>query len=230
MTVERVVVFLDWQNVYMRARESFHGTNASYTEGQVNPLDLALVLASRGAPDTVRELAEVRIYRGMPDQRFDMNAYAAARRQNASWSTNNKVRIFPRTLRYPDGWSPGWGGDAPREKGVDVSMALDVVTCGLDGLYDTGIVMSADQDLIPALEYLERRRISRSGPRTEVAAWRGDYGRRPNRISTGNGRPFCHWLTQQDYWGVQDTRDYTVATPPPTPGQGPRPGPHRRFN
>lgn len=223
MTVEHVFVFLDWQNVYMRARESFHAPGDPYQCGQVDPLDLALDLTSRGAEGTTRQLSQVRIYRGVPDQKYDAKGYAAARRQIASWERDSRVKVFPRTLRYPDGWIPG-AAIKPREKGVDVALALDVVTCGLDAHYDTGIVMSADQDLVPALEYMERRRISRGKPRTEVASWTGENGRRPNRISIGGGKPYCHWLDQQVYWGLMDTRDYTVASTPAALSGQPKPG------
>ena len=54
------------QNVYMRARESFHEARAPYTCGQVDPLDLALLLVGRGPGDTDRKLEQVRIYRGDP--------------------------------------------------------------------------------------------------------------------------------------------------------------------
>jgi uncharacterized LabA/DUF88 family protein len=229
MPTEHVFVFLDWQNVYMRARDSFHDRSADFTAGQVNPLDLALELTKRGAPDSQRSLAQVRIYRGVPDQRYDAKGYAAARRQIASWERDQRVKVFTRTLRYPPDWKPG-DADGPREKGVDVQLALDVVTCGLDENYDTGIVMSADQDLVPALEYMDRRRISRGKPRLEVAAWKGVQGRRPNRITIGGGRPFCHWLDQMTYWGVQDETDYTQQpTPRQAPSTGtPKPGPRPR--
>jgi len=138
------------------------------------------------------------------------------------------VHVYARVLR---GYSKDWGRpgcvETPCEKSVDVSLALDIVTCGLDGLYDVGVVMSSDQDIVPALEYMDRRRIFRGKPLTEVAAWRGDLGRRPNRITVGKGRPFCHWLSQQDYWGVQDERDYTIAAQVRPGGVPPKPG-HRR--
>ncbi|MEZ0446609.1 NYN domain-containing protein [Cellulomonas sp. ICMP 17802] len=223
-----VYLFLDWQNVYMRARESFHERYAPFTAGQVDPVDLAHVLLSRGPVGEPRELLQVRIYRGIPDQVHDPKAYAAARRQIASWQRDPRVQVFSRVLRgYPSDWGKPGCTEKPREKGVDVSLALDVVTCGLDGMYDVGIVMSSDQDIVPALEYMDRRRISRGKPVTEVAAWRGDMGRRPNRITVGKGRPYCHWLSQADYWGVQDERDYTAPAPERAPGP-PRPGPYRR--
>lgn len=213
---ERVVVFLDWQNVYMRARGSFHVKSDPFTAGQVSPLDLAELLASRGVSDD-RELTQVRVYRGIPDQKFDPNAYAAARRQMSAWSRNRKVEIVKRVLRYPPGWPDC--DDSPREKGIDVSLAVDLVTMAIAGDYDTGIVMSSDQDIAPAVEYVAANRDLPA--RVEVAAWRGGNGRSPNRINT-TSRVFGHWLTDQDYWGLTDETDYTRAADAPT-GAIPRP-------
>lgn len=203
---ERVRVFLDWQNVYMRARESFHPKGAPYVDGQVHPADLGLELAGRGEPGSDRVLESVHVYRGLPDQQFDEKGYAAARRQLTAWSRNKLVVVHTRTLRYPDDWPDT--DEKPREKGIDVALAIDVVTGAADSSFDTGIVMSADQDLIPALEFVDRRSRTRGGPRVEVAAWRGNRGDRPRRISIGRNRPYCHWLSDEDYWGLQDLTDY----------------------
>jgi len=225
--VEQVAVFLDWQNVYRRARESFHDVYADSHCGQVVPLDLALCLTEQvadGAP--ARELSEVRIYRGMPDQAVDPQGYAAFRRQATRWALNRKVSLHARKLRYPEGWSRGWAGEAPREKGVDVALAVDLVTMAVERKFDTAIVMSSDQDLAPAVEFIKSRRTS-LGVRVEVAAWRGDYGRSPNRITAPG--VYCHWLDQSTYWGLMDETDYNLDTDPPS-STGPVPRPPRpRF-
>lgn len=214
---ERVVVYLDWQNVYMRARESFHDRHDPHFKGQVNPLDLADELASRGK-DSDRELIEVRIYRGVPDQAMDAKGYAAARRQMSKWTRNVRVTLLTRTLRYPED-RPDCE-DSPREKGVDVALAVDLVTmAGTAGIFDTAIVMSSDQDLAPAVDYV-RDNGHRNHNRIEVAAWRGPHGRRPNRITAD--RVYCHWLDQQTYWGLQDDTDYRHTPDAPT-GAFPRP-------
>ncbi|OZD55397.1 hypothetical protein CH252_05870 [Rhodococcus sp. 06-1477-1B] len=217
---ERVIVYLDWQNVYMRAREAFHSSHDPYFKGQVDPIDLGELLASRGK-DADRDLVQVRIYRGTPDQRFDARGYAAARRQMAAWTRNRKVEIITTTLRYPDGWPNST--EHPREKGIDVSLAVDLVVMGTAGEYDTAIVMSSDQDIAPAVEYIAG--TSGIPARVEVAAWRGKMGRRPNRINT-RARVYGHWLTDQDYWGLVDETDYMVASTPPT---APVPRPPTRY-
>lgn len=40
-----------------------------------------------------------------------------------------------------------------REKGVDVKLAIDLVTGASDNMYDTAILISSDTDLIPAIKY-----------------------------------------------------------------------------
>jgi hypothetical protein len=62
---DRVVVFLDRQNVYKGAREMFCAYGAPHWEGQVDPVALARHLAD-DSPFS-RQLHQVRIYRGQPD-------------------------------------------------------------------------------------------------------------------------------------------------------------------
>ena len=222
-----VFVFLDWQNVYMRARECFHDSQyrLPHHMGQVDPVDLALVLTKRHAdmhPDEKFALTQVRIYRGIPLQQHDEKGYAAARRQHSAWTKDSRVQLHTSDLRYPRDYGQPGCQSKPREKGIDVKLALDVVTTGLDKLYDVGIVMSADSDLAPALELMHQRSISRGGPVTEVAAWRSStFG---SRISFGKNRPHCHWLEQQDYWGLRDERDYSLPTEKKVRSGPPRPG------
>lgn len=229
MTAKRVVVFLDWQNVYMRARESFHDPAADpAVKGQVDPVDLAHVLKDDHATrheGVTFELGEIRIYRGRPTQQRDPIAHAAFRRQTAAWASNRLIRPVFSDLRYPLDWGEATCRERPREKGVDVALAVDLVTLCQDGGYDVAIVMSADYDLTPALSYVARRTATRGAPVVEVAAWRGDQDGRPLRIRLDNQRLHCIWLTEQQYWGVMDERDYNVPAERPT--GPPRPGPYR---
>lgn len=224
----RAFVFLDWQNVYMRAREAFfEPRSAPVAKGQVDPVDLAHVLVKDYGgrhPGTKVALDQIHIYRGRPLQSHDSKGYDAFRRQDGSWRRNNKIRTHYRDLRYPHNWGHESCEDKPREKGVDVELATDLVTMGLDSLYDLGIVMSADYDLVPAVDYMIRRHISRGGPAIEVAAWKGDReGTKPLRIRLNNRSLYCIWLDRAAYWGVEDERDYRAA--PRGANTGPRPGP-----
>ena len=83
-------------------------------------------------------------------------------------------------------------------------MAIDFVTMAVDGLYDIGVIMSTDTDLLPALEFVRTRF---SGDRhVAVAAWRSRHSRR--RLSTPGTNIWCHWLTRQDYDSVSDPTNY----------------------
>lgn len=226
---KQVVVFLDWQNVYMRAREAFHSRSDPPRMGQVDPVDLAQALVTdhaRRFPDEAFELAQVRIYRGRPTQQADPKGHAAFRRQEAAWATNNKVRPIFADLRYPRDWGQPGCVDKPREKGIDVALAVDLVTMSMEAGFDAAIVMSADFDLRPALDFVVRRAVSRGGPPVEVAAWKAPREGKPLRITLLNRPLYCIWLDQQSYWGVQDERDYTMPAERP-PSSGPRPGPYR---
>ncbi len=230
MVAKRVVVFFDWQNVYKRAQESFHEWNAPSLAGQVDPVDLGHVLMRDHAerhPDDSFELSEIRIYRGRPTQQHDSKGYAAFRRQEAAWRTNSKVRCTFTDLRYPYDWGEESCVDKPREKGIDVSLAVDLVTMCMEDRYDVAIVMSADYDLKPAISYVARRSISRGTPVVEVAAWKGDQGAKPLRIRLDGQSLYCIWLDRQAYWGVVDDRDYSVAADTAKLQGGPKPGPYR---
>jgi len=141
---QRVVVFLDWQNVYRRARDAFYTDVDPHNRGQVDPVALGNLLAER-VPDGV--LQQVRIYRGIPTNKADPRGYAANRRQTAAWVNSGRglVDVHLRPLQYLP-------GHLPREKGIDVQLAIDYVMLAVTGEYDVGIMFSNDTDLKPALE------------------------------------------------------------------------------
>lgn len=45
-----------------------------------------------------------------------------------------------------------------REKGIDVKLATDLIVGALDEQYDTVIVVSSDTDLVPAMDWVQRRK------------------------------------------------------------------------
>lgn len=216
----RVTVLLDWQNVYNHAREAFHSPGDHHTKGQVDPLDLAEVLAAKVGGN----LTAVRIYRGMPDNAFDPGGYAAARRQETAWrASDDRVIVTTRKLRYPNDYVHRQSSvDEVKEKGIDVALALDLVTMATDDAYDLAIVMSCDHDLAPAVERVLRRRATRgNGPNVAVASWKKDFGKSPRMWLAGGQSVYCHWLDRQEYWGVTDDRNYTQPSPA---DMGRRPG------
>lgn len=67
------------------------------------------------------------------------------------------VHVYSRSIRYrnksfelPDGTQHTVL--VGQEKGIDVRLALDLVTLAIDGRYDVGLILSQDQDLSEAVE------------------------------------------------------------------------------
>ena len=204
---DRVVVFVDYQNVYRSARATFHRHESDpHWFGQVNPLLLGRYLAADSPYD--RALQEIRIYRGIPSSSRDPRGYSAARKQIDTWSAQDQVSIVARPLRYPSGWPTNHEpGERPQEKGIDVALALDFAVMGLRNEYDVGILMSLDTDLKPALERVAELTRAWGRPRAEVAAWssRDQHNR---RLSISGARLYCHWIDEPAYEAMRDDTNY----------------------
>lgn len=198
---DRVIVFLDYQNVFAGARSSFHLPPHAPTDGQIDPVALGNLLVSRRIRPS--RLQQVRIYRGLPDASREPRPYGANDRQTAAWRRNPLVEVLRRPLRYP----PDWPATKAKEKGVDVALAIDFVRLAVQGSYDAGVLFSTDTDLVPALEAVMD--IRTVGAHVEVAAWTCS-GRKMSRLRLPDTNvPWCHYLTEADYRSVADVIDYT---------------------
>lgn len=208
----RVVVFVDYPNVYSAAREIFQPYATARWAGQIDPLKLGQLISSRGLAS--RELKQVRVYRGRPDPARDPKTYIANMRQSQAQIRigGGRVEVITRTLRYP----PDWPKSRAQEKGIDVALAIDFVQMAMLGEFDVGVIMSTDTDLRPALEAVLRLR-PQGGPICEVAAWSraGCYG---PRLSIPLAKIWCHWLSEADYLSVADRTDYSLRPKHDPPG------------
>ncbi len=199
----RVVVFLDYQNVYRRARDAFHDVLDPTYCGQVVPVRLAELIVGRGLG--ARSLEQVRVYRGQPDATRDPKSYGANSRQCASWSSDARTKVVVRTLRYPQNWP----AERAQEKGIDVALAIDFVMMAVRREYDVGVLMSTDTDLKPALEAVAALKKTDGYPQAELAAW-SVPGAHSRRLAVPGVNLWCHWLTEADYRSVMDYRDYNI--------------------
>jgi uncharacterized LabA/DUF88 family protein len=147
---KRVGLFIDYQNVYRRARSAFALPGDSHAVGQVDPLKVGHLISAK-TPNSALEF--VRIYRGLPDGGKDPKGNAACSRQVAAWCALQSVEVFTRPLRYPQNYPT----ERPTEKGIDVQLAIDFVVAALDKRFDVGVIFSADTDLKPAIETVVAR-------------------------------------------------------------------------
>lgn len=192
----RVAVFIDYQNIYMGARRAFCPGSPNHCDGQVDPLKLGGFL--KGLRDPTRDLVSVRVYRGMPSSDKDRKGFGAARRQVAVWDNHQLVTTRTRPLNYRD-------PSDPKEKGIDVLIAVDFVMMAMRGEFDVGVLCSADTDLTPALEAVVN--LKRSDTCVETATWddhRESLGVKGHVIRK-------HRMDAAAYRLVADPTDYTVA-------------------
>jgi uncharacterized LabA/DUF88 family protein len=143
----RTIVFVDGQNMYKGAREAFGWKQEKGHYGNFRPLGLGRLVTD----DSKRELKQVRLYQGLPDSYRDELGNALTQRRLASWKADDPdlVEIITRPMKYP----PPEG----REKGIDVRLAIDLVSLAADNEYDLAVLASADTDLLPAIEFVVQK-------------------------------------------------------------------------
>lgn len=204
----RIGVFVDYQNTYHRARELFGSPGDPPTVGHVHPDllgDLLLALGDSGG--SRRVLVGIGLYRGRPGIQSHQKLRLSFDRQTARWQGLPGVSVHTRPMRYQatarsGGRAVAWRGE---EKGVDVLMALHIALGARDDLYDTAVVVSADTDLLPAIE-----EAVRVGKTVETASWwTPESPREPLRIP--DRRLWNHRLDRQHFEQVSDDTDYLAA-------------------
>ena len=185
----------------MGARNAFFPDGTHFTDGQFDPLAIGDLLVQRAPGGFDRELMQTRMYLGRPDARKHPKNYRAHMSQCAAWESAG-VYVAWRPLRYP----PDFPASKPQEKGIDVQLAVDLVTHAVSRYFDIAIVVSTDTDLRPALEWIALR--TSPGPRVELAAWKSPTSNRRIHVEAPR-RIWCHWLDLDDYKAVSDPTDYT---------------------
>jgi hypothetical protein len=191
-----VAVFIDYQNAYKRSRGAYDPDDLEPKFfGQVNPHRLGLRLTG---PD--RELVSVRVYRGLPSAEHDKPSASAADRQIAAWEKLPLVVTYTRPLNYRVVTDP-------KEKGIDVALAVDFVVMSQTE-YDVGILVSADTDLLPALEAVV---AAKGASGCEVVCWVSNGGK--NQVLRVPGQAIkVHAIYRPDYEKIADLNDYNVRT------------------
>lgn len=196
--LERVALFIDYQNCYMAARTAFFQPDDPAPRGQVRPRPLGMLLAQRNGVQRV--LVGVFVFRGLPSSNRDPKGFGAAERQVARWNSESLVEAWSRPLNYRD-------PTRPQEKGVDVKIAVEMVARAMRDEFDIAVLFSNDTDFIPAIETVMDIKASASA--CEVATWAPTGGVRLNPIQVPGRALRVHRLSRDEYNRVEDPTDYT---------------------
>ena len=136
----RTIVLVDGQNLYHLAKAAWGpGGNYDWPSYDVDKLARTLVGLQSG-----RTLQEIRFYTGVPDQRASA-LWNAFWRNKTAYLRRQGISVYLGTISA--------GG---QEKGVDVSLALDLVQATHDQAYDAAIIVSQDADFGPAVGLAKR--------------------------------------------------------------------------
>ncbi len=202
----RAVAFVDGQNLFHTAKAAFGHKWPNY-----DPVALAeLVCSQQGW-----ELAQTRFYTGVPDATDNP-------RWNSFWTNKlsalgRRAVVFSRPLRYRNNTITLRDGSqytflVGQEKGIDVRIALDLVSMALNKHYDVGLVFSQDQDLTEAVD--EIKSIARSQDRWVKLACAFPIS---PTVTNKRGIDKTDWIriTRQEYDSCLDPKDYRPARPSP---------------
>jgi uncharacterized LabA/DUF88 family protein len=204
--IKRTVAFIDGQNLFYAARNAFGHTYPNY---DVSALATAICQKQNW------KLAQVRFYTGIPDVADDAS-------WNHFWTAKlaqmgrQGVHVFSRALRYrnqtvrlPDGQTHTFL--VGQEKGVDVRLALDIVSLAYQKAYDVALVFSQDQDLSEVAD--EIRPITKQQIR-----WIRIACAFPSSPASANRRGIngTDWIKidRATYDACLDPRDYRPKTKP----------------
>lgn len=196
----RAITFVDGQNLYRCAKDIFGCTHPNY---DVSKLCRA-VCDRRGL-----FLSEARFYTGVPDARD--NAYWCSFWSKKLLSLSRQgVHIFRRSLRYRNETIPLTDGTTitrrqGREKGVDVRIAIDLITLAYRRKYDVAVVFSQDQDLSEVAAELKRISREQERPIEMISAFPFEPG-----VTACRGINNTEWfrIDRQLYDACIDPHDY----------------------
>lgn len=203
-TSKRTIAFFDGQNLFHCAKSAF-----GYTFPNYDPV----ALARRICDQQGWELCGVRFYTGIPDSGDNpfwnhfWIAKGAQMGREGAYVFMRKLRYRNKQVRLPDGTIHTFlDGD---EKGIDVRIALDVISLAHKREYDVALLFCRDQDLSEAADEIrliaqEQRRwikVASAYPYSPAARVRG--------INKTDWIP----IDRATYDACVDTRDYRPKAP-----------------
>lgn len=198
---DKVAVFFDYENVHRTGHGLYAPRGIEHHETVFNPIHLAeQVCAKRCNPS---QLVNIRVYRGRPVPAHQPIPASAFDIQATAWQEDYRFILKTRDLKYdwPDPKSTKFSA---QEKGIDVSLAVDLVEAAMTSAYDAMIVFSCDTDLLPAIELVKKIHKVH----LEIACWN-----KANPLWLRDGLkqqppkhlPYCHFMQQEDFESTRET-------------------------
>lgn len=195
----RTIVFFDGQNLYHGAKDAWAPDPpigpSSYSWPSHDVEKLAKVLVSR-VPGRI--LTQIRFYTGVPDP----SRGPQERFWHGFWT--NKLRYLAGRGIYVYKGRVNPGG---QEKGVDVSLAIDLVRLTYERAYEVAIIVSQDWDFGPAVKLAKD--VARSQGRMLTFESAFPQG---SRSRSTRGIPGTQWvpIDKNTYDACHDPTDYRI--------------------
>lgn len=200
--IKHAMAFVDGQNLYQHAKDAFGHHHPNY-----DPIKLHKFVCDQNGwvPNLVR------FYTGVPDP--NENEMWAGYWSNRVLALKRAgVAVTTRPIRYRkeiiaiDGNSETV--TTPQEKGIDVRLALDIVSLARKRNFDVAVVFSQDQDLQEIVQ--EVRDISVEQDRWIKVVSAYPFG---PQASSKRGIDKTQWvkIDQEDYEKCLDPKDYRPA-------------------
>ena len=205
-TIKRAMAFIDGQNLFYAVKNAFGYKYPNYDVG---------ALAGKVCQLQNWQLTQTRFYTGFPSP-LDDPAWNHFWRAKFTQMIRHGIHVFSRPLRYrlqtvrlPDGRDHSVA--VAQEKGVDVRLAIDVVSLAHRGLFDVAVIFSQDQDLSEVAE--EIRVIAKEQDRWLKIASAFPVSPVPHNRRGINGTDWIK-IDRATYDACLDTRDYRPKQKP----------------
>lgn len=198
--VKRAMAFIDGQNLYQHAKDAFGHHHPNY-----DPIKLHRKICELN--DWVPNL--VRFYTGIPAQ-SESPMWAGYWAKRILILKRKGVSVTTRPLRYRREVITDQSGNnrtvvTPQEKGIDVRLALDIVSTARTKQWDVAVIFSQDQDLAEVVQ--EVQAIAR-----EQERWMRICCAFPSSSSASSGRGInnTQWckMDREFYDACLDPTDY----------------------
>ena len=198
--IKHAMAFIDGQNLYQHAKDAFGHHHPNY---DLTKLHRAVCQLHGWTPNLVR------FYTGVPSAR-ESPMWASYWAKRLLYMKRAGIHVTSRPLRYRKETTIDAVGNevvvvTPQEKGIDIRLALDVVSTARTRQCNVAVIFSQDQDLAEVVQ--EVRAIAKEQDRWLEICCAFPYG---PAASSGRGIEGTKWcrMDQAFYDACLDPMDY----------------------